>query len=109
MSYDDIARKTVAEPDSSVRPSRAQEQAAREEFRALDQDESTLQDNVLRALADAGPALARVTVEVSRDLVILRGQVDDPAMLRTAEDIVATVHGVETVHNQVVVAAASRP
>jgi len=107
-SYDDIVRKTVIEPDSSVRPSRAQEQAAREGYRALDDDERVLQDRVTSTLASQGGAWSGVTAEVSRDLVTLRGRVGDPAALRSLEDVVARIPGVETVHNQVVIAAAQR-
>lgn len=104
-SYDDIVRRTVVEPDSSTRPTRQQEQAARNGFRALDPDEQVLYDRVRQALATLGAAASRVTAEVSRELVTLRGQVDDAAMLRRIEDAVAYVTGVETIHNQVVVAA----
>jgi len=103
--YEDITRKTVSEADSSVRPSRAQEQAAREGFRALDSDEAALRDRVVRALAESGPPLAHVTIEITRDLVSLRGQVDSGATLRTLED---TVAGIETIHNEVVIAARPR-
>jgi len=103
-SYDDIVRKTTIEPDSSVRPSRAQEQAARKGYRALDADERVLQDRVTSALAAVpGAGLSGVTVEVSRDLVTLRGRVTEPAMLHTLEELVARISGVETVHNQVVI------
>jgi hypothetical protein len=104
-SYDDIVRQTVVEPDTSIRPTREQEQAAREGFRALDPDEQVLHDRVGQALATLGPDASRVTAEVSRELVTLRGQVADVAMLRRIEDAVAYVTGVETIHNQVVVAA----
>jgi hypothetical protein len=104
-SYDDIVRQTVVEPDTSTRPTRDQEQAAREGFRALDPDEQVLHDRVVQALATLGPDASRVTAEVSRELVTLRGQVADVAMLRRIEDAVAYVTGVETIHNQVVVAA----
>lgn len=108
-SYDDIVRKTTIEPDSSVRPSRAQEQAAREGYRALDDDERALQDRVTSALSSStGVAWSDVTVEVTRDLVTLRGRVGDAASLRSLEDVVARIPGVETVHNQVVVAAPQR-
>jgi len=100
-SYDDIVRKTVVDPDSSVRPTRDQERQAREGFRALDGDEAALQDRVQAALS----GIAGVTVEVSRDLVTLRGRVADAAMLRAAEDVVARVSGVEVIHNQIVVGA----
>ena len=104
-SYDDLVRQTVIEPDTSFRPTREQEHAAREGFRALDPDEQVLHDRVAQALATIGPAAARVTAEVSRELVTLRGQVADVAALRRIEDAVAYVTGVETIHNQVVVAA----
>ena len=104
-SYDDIVRQTVVEPDTSIRPTREQEQAAREGFRALDPDEQVLHDRVVQALAALGPSASHVTSEVSRELVTLRGQVADVAMLRRIEDAVAYVTGVETIHNQVVVAA----
>jgi osmotically-inducible protein OsmY len=103
--YDDIVRKTVIDPDSSVRPTRAQEEQARQGFRALDADEQVIHDRVQQALATLGSAASRVTVEVNRELVTLRGQVADPATLRQVEDTVARVTGVETIHNQVVVAA----
>jgi len=100
-SYDDIVRKTVVDPDSSTRPTKDQERQAREGFRALDGDERALQDRVQQALATTGAA--GVTVEITRDRVTLRGRVHDPALLRTVEDAVAGVPGVETIHNQVVV------
>jgi osmotically-inducible protein OsmY len=105
-TYDDIVRRTVVDPDSSVRPSREQERVAREGFRALDAEEQAIQDRVQRALAELGPGAAKVTCEVSRELVTLRGQVSEPAMLRRVEDAVAGLGGVETIHNQIVVAPA---
>jgi osmotically-inducible protein OsmY len=104
-SYDDIVRQTVVEPDTSIRPTREQEQAAREGFRALDPDEQVLHDRVVQALATLGADASRVTAEISRELVTLRGQVADVATLRRIEDAVAYVTGVETIYNQVVVAA----
>jgi hypothetical protein len=98
-SYDDIVRRTVVDPDSSVRPSPDQIQDAREGFRALDTDEQGLHDRVAVAVA----RMPGVSVEVTRDLVTLRGRVPSPAALRELEDAVARVPGVETVHNQVVI------
>jgi hypothetical protein len=94
-------RRTVVDPDSSVRPTREQVQAAREGFRAVDVDEQALHDRVAGAITalDAGG----VTVEVSRELVTLRGRVADIVVLRAVEDAVARVPGVNTVHNQIVV------
>jgi osmotically-inducible protein OsmY len=103
-TYDDIVRRTVVDPDSSVRPSREQEQAAREGFRALDAEEQVVNDQVQRAIANLGGDVAGVTSEVSRELVTLRGQVADVAMLRKVEDAVAKISGVETIHNQIVIA-----
>lgn len=100
-SYEEIIRKTVVDPDSSVRPTLEQERAAREGFRALDTDEKDLHARVVQALAAAGAV--DVTVEVSRDLVILRGRVADTVLLRRIENATASVPGVSTIHNQVVV------
>jgi hypothetical protein len=102
--YDDIVRKTVVEPDSSTRPTREQEQQAREGFRALDPDEQVLHDRVQQALSGLGAA-SKVSIEVNRELVTLYGQVGDLVTLRAVEDVVARVTGVETIHNQIVVAA----
>src|SRR5882672_589127 len=88
-SYDEIVRSTVVDPDSSVRPTREQEQAAREGFRALDADEQALHARVMTALAGAGGAAAGVTVEITGDLVRLRGQVPDAGALQALEDTVA--------------------
>ena len=101
-SYDDIVRQTVVDPDSSVRPTKGQEQQAREGFRALDGDEAALQSRVQQALARTSAA-AGVTIEVARELITLRGRVADASDLRTIEDVVAAVPGVDTVHNQIVV------
>jgi HSP20 family molecular chaperone IbpA len=102
-SYEDIVRQTVMDPDSSQRPTRAQERAAREGFRAMDADETQLHQRVAQAVAGV-PGMAGVSVEVTRELVTLRGSVAAADGLRTLEDIVASVPGVDTVHNQVVVA-----
>jgi len=102
-SYEEIVRQTVVDPDSSVRPTLEQEKSGREGFRALDADEVTLQQRVLGALASSGTDISRVTVEITRDLVTLRGRVPDSGMLRVLEDTVARVPGVDTIHNQVVV------
>lgn len=104
-SYDDIVRSTVLDPDSSNRPTREQEHAAREGFRALDPDEQHLQDDVQHAITGSGADVTDVTIEVTRERVTLRGRVPDVAMLRALEDAVAQVPGVETIHNQVVVTA----
>src|SRR5690348_12864963 len=104
-SYDEIVRSTVPDPDSSVRPSKQQEKEAREGFRALDANEQALHSRVVQALASAGGDTSGVTVEVDGDLVRLSGQVPDSRLLRSVEDAVAGIPGVETIHNQVVVAS----
>jgi len=104
-SYEEIVRQTVVDPDSSQRPTLEQEQAGREGFRALDNDERALQHRVQAALAGSGADISGVTVEITRDLVTLRGRVRDSGILRVLEDAVARVAGVDTIHNQVVVAA----
>jgi osmotically-inducible protein OsmY len=105
-SYDDIVRGTVLDPDSSVRPTREQEREAREGFRAQDAGEHALQARVTAALAASGVDTSKLTVEVTGELVRLGGEVADPAALRTLEDAVARVSGVETIHNQVVISSA---
>jgi osmotically-inducible protein OsmY len=105
MSYDEIVRSTVVDPDSSVRPTKQQEKEAREGFRAADAGEQALHTRVVQALASAGGDTSGISVEVDGDLVRLSGQVPSSAMLRSIEDAVAAVPGVETIHNQVVVAS----
>jgi hypothetical protein len=102
-SYDDIVRETVVDPDSSKRPTRDQVRAAHEGAWELDDDERALRDGAVTALGACGADVTGVTVEVAGDLVTLRGQVPEPAMLRSIEDAVARVAGVSTIHNQVVV------
>lgn len=100
-------RETVVDPDSSKRPTREQVQASREGFWANDAEESALHDRVLAALAACGTDASRVTVDVARELVTLRGSVAEPGMLRTIEEAVARVPGVSTIHNQIVVGRAN--
>jgi hypothetical protein len=97
-TYDDITRKTVPEPDSSFRPSPEQVKQAHEGFRALDADEQQLHDRVVAALS----GVSGVQVEVDRDRVTLRGQVD-AATLARVPDLVRSIDGVESVDDQLVV------
>ena len=102
---DDIVRKAVVDPPgSSVHPTREQEQA-RHGVRALDADEQIIHDRVLQELTAMGGSAAKVDVEVNRELVTLRGHVADVSTLRAIEEAVARVTGVDTIHNQVVVAS----
>jgi len=103
ISYDDIVRSTVIDPDSSERPTRAQEQAAREGFCALDPEEQDLHDRVTAALVAVGPVATGVSVEVNRDQVTLHGHVDNVGVLHILEAATARVAGVATIRDWVVV------
>src|SRR6476660_7495955 len=102
-SYDDIVRRTVIEPDTSSRPTREQEQLAREGFRAQDDDERAIQVRATEALQRSGADVSGVDVEVTRDLVTLRGRVPDASMLSLIEEALAALPGIHTIHNKVVV------
>jgi osmotically-inducible protein OsmY len=108
-SYEEIVRKTVVDPDSSARPTLAQERVAHEGFRAVDADEQAIHDRVVQALAAAGVDASGVTIEVDRELVTLRGRVADATVLRTLADTVASVPGVSTIHDRIVVGPDSSP
>ena len=94
-TYDEIVRTTVPEPDGSWRPSPEQVKQAHEGFRALDADEQQLDARVRAALGD----VQGVTIEVTRDRVMVRGAVADPT--RVAE-VVRSVEGVAAVDDQLV-------
>lgn len=104
-SYDEIARSTVPEPDSSFRPTPEQERLAYEGFRALDADEQALCDRVQDALAASGHDVENVTVEVDHDAVTLHGQVRDHVALARVLDLVRGVDGVGQVIDRLVIAA----
>ena len=104
-TYDEITRRTVANPDSSFRPTPEQEKQAREGFRALDADEQKLHDRVQQALATSGVKLDGVVVEVERDQVTVRGQVRDAQALSRIPDVIRGVPGVADVRDQLVIAA----
>lgn len=97
-SYDEITRSTVPDPDSSFRPSKEQEQQAREGFRMLDEDEHALHDRVMAAVSGTG-----ADIEVERNQVTLRGQVSNSAELTRIEDRVRAIDGVGSVKNELVV------
>ena len=103
-SYEDIVRQTVPEPDSSFRPTRAQERAAYEGARMLDEDERWLYVRVvdsLLAVSDLDPSGVRV--EIDRDRVTLRGRVRDAGVLDLVERIVHGVEGVGVIANYLVI------
>jgi hypothetical protein len=103
-TYDDIVRATVPEPDSSWRPSKAQEARAFEGFRALDPEEQALADRVHDALVAAGLDASKLQIEIDRDRVILRGQVRDHTALMKIPNVVGQVDGVSAVVDQLVIA-----
>lgn len=108
-SYDDILRATVPNPDSSFRPSREEEEMSRHRFGAptehrphiASREELDLLRRVRVALAaDNTIELSDVEVDVDGSQIILLGTVPGPATRVRIEDIVASVHGVELVDNQ---------
>jgi osmotically-inducible protein OsmY len=104
-TYDEIVRATVPEPDSSWRPTPAQEQQAREGFRAMDAEEQQLHQRVLAAMASASIDTSRIQIEIDRDRVTLRGQVRDRETLTRVAQVVGEVDGVRAVLDQLVIAA----
>lgn len=101
-TYDDITRKTVPDPDGSIRPSREQVE------RAYDGTHTRTQDD-LRLLAAVQAAVhshadgTRVGVEVRDGRVELRGTVSQSGSITTLEDLVNSVPGVGSVENKLVV------
>lgn len=88
LTYDEITRRTVPEPDSSFRPSPEQVRQAFAGHRELDVDETALRDRVMAALAAAALETGGVTVEVTRDRVALHGKVKDAATMSRIADVV---------------------
>ena len=103
MSYDEITRKTVPEPDSSFRPTKDQERAAFEGERILSSDEAELHAKVAEALRSSGLDLSEVSFEIDRTRVTLRGRVDDHHVLPMLENIVRDVPDVGDIVDLVVV------
>jgi hypothetical protein len=108
QTYDEIVRKTVPEPDTSMRAAVGQETV-----RVLDELEQMLYARVVDSLlgiADIDPS--GISVQIARDHVTLRGQVSQAAQLDRIERQVHAVPGVGVVVNYLVVGASegrSRP
>jgi len=102
-SYEEIVRRTVPDPDSSYRPPQEVERRAREGYRALTPDEQKLSDDIHDALIMAGISAARLSIEVDRDHVVLRGNVRDVHTDYKVEQVVRSVEGVRSVVNQLVI------
>jgi osmotically-inducible protein OsmY len=111
-SYDEILRRTVPNPDSSMRPSREEELMARHRFgeptehrpRPLTVSERALLERVRIALvADPRLDLRHVNISVDFRCVVLTGDVPGEATSIKIEDIVGSLEGVDSVDNQLVV------
>lgn len=109
LSYDEIVRATVPTPDLAWQPSREQEEAAKNGFRATTPEEDALHGRVMAALAGfalAGRDLSNLTIEVEGARVILRGFAPDTQTIDTIDRRVREVAGVCDVKNELVVRAA---
>jgi hypothetical protein len=111
QSYDEISRRTVANPDLSFRPTQEEEQLSRHRFgpatehrpHPLGPRERALRERVCEALAaDATLDLADVSVEIDDQEVVLLGSVPGPATSIRIQEIAGSVHGVRRVDNQLV-------
>jgi BON domain-containing protein len=106
-SYDEILRRTVVDPDSSFRPSKAQEDEADEQFtesRAHAQmtpHERELYQRVAHSLLSR--SLGDIGFEVEDRRVTLRGSVRDADAMSIAEQLARAVPGVDDVVNLLVV------
>lgn len=102
-SYEDITRATVIEPDSSFRPTVAQERGSYEGERVLSGDERAIYDRTSDALRSAGCDVSAVTVEVDGSRVTLRGRVRDYNDLPKIEAAVRTVPDVGDIVDMIVI------
>lgn len=112
QSYDEITRRTVANPDLSHRPTHEEERLSRHRFgpptehrpHSLSARERVVRDRVVAALrAEASLDLSDVTVDIDEAEVVLIGSVPGPATAIRIEEIAGAVAGVSRVDNQLVV------
>ncbi len=103
-SYDEIVRGTVPDLDSSRRPSKAQEQEAREGYRDMDDGEKLLYARASDALIGVGVPLGAVQLEIARDHLTLRGHVVDINTVLRVEQAMRELEGIASVDNKLVVA-----
>jgi hypothetical protein len=101
-SYDDITRKTVPEPDGSMRPSAEQIERAYDGTHTRTADDLRLLAAVQSSL-QGHPDGGRVGVEVRDGRVELRGSVSQSSSMSEIEDRVRGVEGVSSVENKLVV------
>lgn len=103
ITYEDITRRTVPNPDSSFRPSREQEREAFQGHRAMDADEDALYQRVREVLRNSGIDVDQVSVEVERDRVSVRGTVVDDSDLVVIPELIRDIEGVGFVDDRLVV------
>lgn len=101
-TYDDITRKTVPEPDGSMRPTREQVEKAYDGSHTRTVDDQRLASDVETALRQHADG-ARVTLEVRDGRVELSGRVAQSTSIYALEDLVRTVDGVTSIDNKLVV------
>jgi osmotically-inducible protein OsmY len=107
-SYDEIVRRTVVDPDSSVRPTKIQEDEADERFRIarmraqMTDQERMLYARVAQALL-GDHSFGEIGFEVEHGRVTLHGTAGDARTIAYAEAVVREVESVEDVINHIVV------
>jgi hypothetical protein len=103
-TYEEIVRSTVIDPDSSWRPSPAEERRAYEGYRAMDPEEQALCNRVHDVLLAQGIDTTQIHIEIDRDRVILRGTVRESSSLLRIPELVSRVDGVRAVVDQLAIA-----
>jgi len=103
-TYDEIARRTVPEPDGGWRPTPEQVQRTREGMIDHSPEETELLGRVRDALTAAHIDLSHVQLEIDHEQVIVRGEVKRMGEMVEIENVIAAVPGVETVVDLLVIA-----
>lgn len=103
-SYDEIVRRTVPDPDTSWRPSTEQQERSAAGIREQSEAEHELRGRIEQALATAQIDTSRLTIEIDREHVTIRGEVRRASEMMQIENVIARVRGVETISDQLVVA-----
>jgi BON domain-containing protein len=114
-SYDRIVRRTVVDPDGSLRPSPEEEQAARHRagpasehrIHPLSTEERATLARVDAALQqDPTIDLSDVQIGIDHRELIITGSVPGPSTSARIEDVVRAVAGVDRVDNSLVIRGA---
>lgn len=103
-TYDDIARRTVPDPDGGWRPTPEQLERTREGIREQSASETELLGRVRDALTAAHIDVSKVQLDIDREQVTVRGEVKRLTDMVEIENAIAAVHGVETVVDLLVIA-----